>query len=151
AKTTYDECVDLMHAIPGNKPVAFRMPCCDSLNTPSPRFFEEIFTGHTSKGTFLSLDSSVFTVFTSNDPDLPKTLVLDDDGKERFRAYFPTDRSFVNWVENYPYPYMIGRTCWEFPCMTPSDWQAQHRHKPFNPKTVRDWKVALDCTVIKKG
>ncbi len=35
--------------------------------------------------------------------------------------------------------------------MTPSDWQAQHLHKPNNPKTVEDWKVALDCTVIKQG
>src|SRR5262245_34921878 len=36
AKSTYDRCVDLMNEIPNNKPVAFRMPCCDSLNTPSP-------------------------------------------------------------------------------------------------------------------
>ena len=42
-RETYDDCVDLMSKIPGNKPVAFRMPCCDSLNTPSPRFFAEIF------------------------------------------------------------------------------------------------------------
>src|SRR5262249_10200432 len=60
-------------------------------------------------------------------------------------------RSFVNWIENYPYPYVIGRLCWQFPCMTPSDWQAQHRHKPNNPQTVADWKAALDCTVIKQG
>ena len=26
--------------------------------------------------------------------------------------------------------------------MTPSDWQAQHLHKPNNPLTVRDWKAA---------
>src|SRR6266568_5169782 len=39
AKSTYDRCVDLMNEIPNNKPVAFRMPCCDSLNTPSPRFW----------------------------------------------------------------------------------------------------------------
>ncbi|MFO0965258.1 MAG: polysaccharide deacetylase family protein [Gemmataceae bacterium] len=151
ARATYDECVDLIHAIPGNKPVAFRMPCCDSLNTPSPRFFAEIFNKVTEKKRFLSLDSSVFMVYTSKDPELPKELTLDEDGVERFKAYFPADRSFVNWIENYPYPYMIGRQCWEFPCMTPSDWQAQHRHKPFNPQTVRDWKAALDCTVIKKG
>src|SRR5258707_15823385 len=35
--------------------------------------------------------------------------------------------------------------------MTPSDWQAQHLHKSSNPKTVQDWKSALDCTVIKQG
>ena len=41
AKRTYHECVDLLAKIPGNRPVAFRMPCCDSLNTPSPRFWAE--------------------------------------------------------------------------------------------------------------
>src|SRR5262249_34508358 len=27
----------------------------------------------------------------------------------------------------------------------------QHVQKPNNPQTVRDWKAALDCTVIKQG
>lgn len=150
AKDTYDRCVDLMHAIPGNKPVCFRMPCCDSMNTPSPRHWAEIFNKTTAKGNYLVLDSSVFTVFTSDDPELPKELVLEE-GKERFKKYLPMDREFVNWIENYPYPYVIGKYCWQFPCMTPSDWQAQHLQKPNNPLTVRDWKAALDCTVIKKG
>ena len=39
AARTYHGCVDLMNQIPGNKPVAFRVPCCDSLNTVSPRLF----------------------------------------------------------------------------------------------------------------
>ena len=38
AKDTYDKCVDLLFSVPNNRPVAFRMPCCDSLNTVSPRF-----------------------------------------------------------------------------------------------------------------
>lgn len=150
AKDTYDRCVDRMNEIAENYPVAFRMPCCDSLNTPSPRHWAEIFNKTTAKGNFLTLDSSAFQVFTSADPELPRELVLDD-GKERFYKYLPMDRSFVNWIENYPYPYVIGRYCWQFPCMTPSDWQAQHLHKPNNPLTLRDWKAALDCTVIKKG
>jgi hypothetical protein len=140
-----------MHEIPSSKPVAYRMPCCDSLNTVSPRFFTEIFNKTTKKGNFLQIDSSVFNVFTSNDPELPKALVQNADGSERFRKYLPKDRSFVNYIEDYPYPYVIGRLCWQFPCMTPSDWQAQHLHKPNNPQTVKDWKAALDCTVIKKG
>ncbi|MBI2804313.1 MAG: polysaccharide deacetylase family protein [Planctomycetes bacterium] len=155
AKDTYDRGVDMLHAIPNNKPVAFRMPCCDSINTPSPRYWAEIFNEVTNSSrsgerNYLSLDSSVFTVFTSGDPELPKNLVLED-GRERFKKYLPADRQFVNWIENYPYPYLIGKYCWQFPCMTPSDWQAQHLHKPNNPLTVRDWKAALDSTVIKKG
>jgi len=150
AKDTTDRCVDLMHTIPGNRPVAFRMPCCDSLNTPSPRHWAEIFNKQTSKSNHLTLDSSVFTVFTSADPELPRDLVLEN-GQERFKKYLPVDRDFVNWIENYPYPYLIGKHCWQFPCMTPSDWEAQHLQKPNNPLTLRDWKAALDCTVIKKG
>jgi putative membrane-bound dehydrogenase-like protein len=151
AKATYEGGVDLLNQVPGNRPVAFRMPCCDSLNTPSPRFWAEIFNKVTDKGHFLTIDSSVFNVFTANDPELPRELVLNPDGNERFRKYLPTDRSFVNTIEDYPYPYVIGRLCWQFPCVTPSDWQANHLHKPNNPHTVKDWKAALDCTVIKQG
>jgi putative membrane-bound dehydrogenase-like protein len=151
AKATYDGCVDLMNQVPKSRPVAFRMPCCDSLNTPSPRFWAEIFNKVTDKGNFLTIDSSVFNIFTANDPELPRELVLNPDGTERFRKYIPADRSFVNTIEDYPYPYVIGRLCWQFPCVTPSDWQANHLHKPNNPLTVKDWKAALDCTVIKQG
>ncbi len=86
AKGTYDKCVDLMHAIPNTKPVAFRMPCCDSLNTPSPRFWAEIFNKTTDKGNFLTIDSSVFNVFTADDPDLPKELVRDEKARSASRS-----------------------------------------------------------------
>ncbi len=151
AKSTYDRCVDLMCSVPGNRPVAFRTPCCDSLNTPSPRFFAEIFNSTTPGGNFLTIDSSIFTVFTSNDPHVPRELVQEPDGRERLAKYRPADRGFVNVVENYPYPYIIGRLCWEFPCMMPSDWEAQHLHQPANPRTVADMQAALDLTVLKQG
>jgi putative membrane-bound dehydrogenase-like protein len=63
----------------------------------------------------------------------------------------PVDRSLATTIENYPYPYVVGKLCWEFPCMTPSDWQADHLHHANNPRTVRDWETALDATVIKQG
>jgi len=159
AKATYDRCVDLMNEIPGNKPVAFRMPCCDSLNTVSPRFYSEIFNKTTAKGNFLSISSSVFNLYTPNDPDIPRDLVVDPDGCEKFRKYLPrglvregkTFNTFVNYIEDYPYPYVVNRLCWEFPCVVPSDWSAQHLHKPNNPDTVRDLKAALDITVLKQG
>ncbi len=150
AKETYDKCVDLMNQIPGNKPVAFRMPCCDSKNTPSPRFWAEVFNKTTEKGNFLQLDSSVFNIITSKDKDLPKEITELPDGTERFRRYVPF-ANFVNTIEDYPYPYVIGGMCWEFPCATPSDWSAQHVQKPNNPDTVRDWKLALDACVLKQG
>ncbi|MCH2211741.1 MAG: c-type cytochrome [Fuerstiella sp.] len=152
AKSTYDRCIDMLGAIPNNNPVAYRMPCCDSLNTVSPRFFSEIFNDTSEKGRFLHIDSSVFNIFTSHDPQIPRELIFDADGKEKFGKYVPYDRSFVNSIENYPYPYVINRLCWEFPCVTPSDWSAQHYHKEkCSPKTVRDLKAAIDITVIKQG
>ena len=151
AKSTYNRCVDLISLVKGNRPVAFRMPCCDSLNTVSPRFFAEIFDKPTAKGNSLTIDTSVFQVFTDRDPDLPRELLFDADGKERFRKYVPFDRGFVNTIENYPYPYVIGNLCWEFPCVAPSDWSAQHRHGVYNPATVNDLEAAIDLTVLKKG
>ena len=89
-------------------------------------------------------------VFTPDDPSLPRDLVFDPDGRERFRKYLPFP-SFVNTIENYPYPYVIGGLCWEFPCIVPSDWEGQHLQKPNNPKTVEDLKAALDLVVLKQG
>jgi hypothetical protein len=150
SKSTVDRCIELMNLIPNNKPVAYRMPCCDSLNTLSPRFFAEIFSKTTPGGKFLTIDTSVFNLTTSADPDLPRDLVLDADGQERIRKYVPFP-SFVNTIENYPYPYVIGRLCWEFPCAVPSDWEAQHLNKPFHPQTVADMKASIDAVVHKKG
>ncbi|HND54484.1 MAG TPA: polysaccharide deacetylase family protein, partial [Pirellulaceae bacterium] len=150
AASTYHRCVDLMHEIPGNRPVAFRMPCCDSLNTPSPRFWAEIFNKTTEKGRFLQIDTSVFNIITTADETLPRELRYNEEGQSRFKRYIPFP-SFVNTIEDYPYPYIIGGACWEFPCVVPSDWSAQHVQKPNNPDTVRDLKLALDATVLKQG
>ncbi|HVX15569.1 MAG TPA: PVC-type heme-binding CxxCH protein [Pirellulales bacterium] len=151
SKATYDRCVDLLAQVPGNRPVAFRTPCCDSLNTVSPRFFAEIFNQSTSALNFLQIDSSVFNFTTSNDSSLPREWVLDEKGADRFAKYLPSDRAFVNKIEDYPYPYVVGGLCWEFPCVAPSDWSAQHLQKPNNPLTVADLKLALDATVAKQG
>jgi len=113
ALSTYHGCVDLMNQIPGNRPVAFRMPCCDSMNSPSPRFYAEIFNRVSPEGRFLTIDSSVMCILTTNDPALPRELVLDADGREKFRKYLPaqTNRnikvsmgSFTTTIEDYPYP-----------------------------------------------
>jgi putative membrane-bound dehydrogenase-like protein len=160
ASATYHDCVDLLQRVPGNHPVAFRMPCCDSINSPSPRFYAEMFNAATAHGHFLTLDSSVMNLITPRDSSLPRELVLDPDGSERFRKYLPGEtnavirksmKSFVTTIEDYPYPYVIGRLCWEFPAMVPSDWEAFNRHGATNPVTVADWKAALDAVVLKQG
>ena len=160
AATNYHDCVDLLNRIPGGKPVAFRMPCCDSMNSPSPRFYAELFNHASSEGRFLTMDSSVMNVTTADDKSLPRELLLDRKGRSRFEKYFPTETNAVTrlslkWfgttIENYPYPYVIGRLCWEFPAMTPSDWEAFNTHGPTNSATVADWKAALDATVLKQG
>ena len=160
AATNYYSCIDSLSRIPGNKPVAFRMPCCDSMDSTSPRFFTELFSRPSPEGNFLSIDSSVMNLLTTNDPALPTSLVLEPDGTERFRKYFPTKTNattrvslgnFATTIENYPYPYIINRLCWEFPCVVPSDWEAFNTHGATNQATVSDWKAALDAVVLKKG
>ena len=150
AAKTYHGGVDLMNHIPGNLPAAFRTPCCDSQNTPSPRVFSELLMRRNPAGQFLEMDSSVFNIFTRADPALPSSLVTDLDGKAKFEKYVPFD-SYVVTIENYPYPYAIGSRIWEMPCMVPSDWEAQHLHGTNNPVTIRDWNAAIDATVIKQG
>ena len=159
AKRTYDECLDMLAKIPGTHPVAYRMPCCDSLNTLSPRFYGPVFDLPTADRNFLQMSSSVFTVFTANDPSHPRELVVDEQGAERFRKLIPTGvkamgkttERFFNWIEDYPYPFVVNRLCWEFPCMVPSDWSAQFHRGVNHAETIADWKRALDLTVRKQG
>jgi hypothetical protein len=89
AVETYHGCVDLLNRVAGNRPVAFRMPCCDSINSPSPRFYAEIFNRTTPSGQFLTLDSSVMNIFTPKDSSPGRELVVDQDGREKFRKYLP--------------------------------------------------------------
>lgn len=147
AKSSYDRCVDLLGAVPGNRPVAYRMPWCDVLNTQSPRFFAGILNARTEKGSFLAIDSSIFNLTTAKDPEVPRELVAGD----RFARYLSHNPSFVNYVEDYPYPYVIGRLCWEFPCVLPDDSVAQRLNKPRSPKTVADLVAAVDAAVAKRG
>src|SRR5688572_11870483 len=160
AANTYHGCVDLLNKVSGNKPVAFRMPCCDSMNSPSPRFYAEIFNATNSYGQFLTIDSSVMNIPTPDDRSLPRELIFDAEGRERFAKYLPSEtnattrvsmKSFVTTIRDYPYPYVIGNRCWEFPGTLPSDWEAQNLHGSRNPATVADWKAALDATVLKQG
>ena len=150
AKSTYDRCVDQIASIPNNRPVAFRFPCMDSLNTPSPRAFAEIINQTTANGNFLQISTSVVTPLTARDLTLPTSLTMDADGRARFEKYLPF-KSFVNKVENYPYPYVVGRLCWEFPPLVPDDWQGQHLHGSGNPQTAADMQAAIDATVLKQG
>jgi len=143
--------LDLLASIPGNHPVAYRMPCCDSMNSVSPRFFAEIYSRPTAKGNYLQIDSSVFNVFTAKDKSVPRKLVVDDDGKETFGKYLEKISSYVGTIEDYPYPYVIKPNCWEFPCTVPSDWEAQNLIGNQNPQMLEDWKRALDVTVHKQG
>lgn len=151
AKKTYDECVELLAAVPGSKPVASRVPCCDSMNSASPRYFSEIFGKTTPGGAFLEIDSSVFCVFTPDDPALPEELLAEEgQARGRFEKYLPFP-AYTTTIANYPYPYVIGNTAWEFPCTVPSDWEAQNKNGVNARLTVEDMKAAIDATVIKQG
>lgn len=156
----YHDSVTLLNRIPGNKPVAVRLPYCDSWNVASPRFYAEIFNRTNAAGQFLGLDSSVMHFFTTNDPALPRALVTDAEGRGRFHKYLPAEtnaitqvsmKGFATTIADYPYPYVIGGRCWEFPIAAPSDWEAHNAHGSTNPVTVADWQAALDAVVFKQG
>jgi hypothetical protein len=151
---------DLLSQIGGNRPVAYRMPCCDSMNSTSPRFFAEIFNRVSQAGRFLSIDTSVFNITTSADRSLPREWVLDGQGRERFRQYLPRQTnefvrvsmgSFATTIEDYPYPFVINRLCWEFPPMVPSDWEAHNLRGDKTPAMLADFKTCLDIAVRKQG
>ena len=151
AKQTYDDAIDLLARIPGGPAIAFRMPCCDSMNSVGPRFFTEMFGKTTAAGHFLRVDSSVFMAFTADDPALPRSLTTDEEGRPRFTKYIPRDRNFVNYVENYPYPYVVDHLCWEMPSEIPDDWLGINFQGNHNPLTIRDMQAAIDAVVLKQG
>ncbi len=150
AEKTFHGGVDLLNHVPGNVPVAFRTPCCDSINSPSPRVYAELFARTNAAGQFLRMDSSVVMLLTTNDPALPRELVVDSDGRGKFTKYVPFP-SFVTTVENYPYPWVIGGRGWEFPCLAPSDWEAQNLLGKTNATMLADWQAALDAIALKQG
>ena len=72
AESTYYGGIALLDRIAGNRAVAFRMPCCDSMNSPSPRFYAEMFNRTNALGQFLEMDSSMMNLETTNDPSLQR-------------------------------------------------------------------------------
>jgi len=149
AAKTYHGGVDLLASVPGNKPVAFRMPCCDSMNSASPRFFAEIFNRTSGQGHTLAIDSSVFTLPPGERfaKYFPKSLFP---GKERPPVKKPLG-DYAGFIDDYPFPYVIGGQCWEFPCIVPSDWEAFNVLGAKSPEMLDDWKAALDRIVEQRG
>lgn len=150
----FTDCVAGLAAALGTPPVAWRMPGCDARNTTSPRFYTEVFPRTTAAGHFLAMDSSIFTVLTSADPALPRELVLDDEGGERFGRFvtgIPFTKLYVNFVLNHPYPYVINGLLWELPAAMPGDAHGVHAYGMGNTRVLADWQRALDAVVIKQG
>lgn len=150
AQETYHGGVELLNLIPGNPPVAFRTPCCDSINSASPRLFTELLGRTNGAGQFLRVDSSVAMILTTNDPALPAARLVDSDGRPTFRKYVPFP-AFTTTLENYPYPYLVQGRIWELPFVVPSDWEAQNLHGNASPRLLADWKTALDLVALKQG
>ena len=142
--------LDLLHRVPNNLPVAFRTPCCDSIDSASPRVFAELLTQTNSAGQFLRMDSSVALVLTTNDSSLPITTLLDAGGTNRFQRYLPFP-AFTTTLENYPYPYVHSHGLWELPFVVPSDWESQNIQGNASPRFLEDWKAALDLIALKQG
>ena len=43
----------------------------------------------------------------------------------RCNNFISSTNNFVNYITDYPYPYVVQGCCWQFPCVAPSDWSAQ--------------------------
>ncbi|MEE9142579.1 MAG: dehydrogenase, partial [Gammaproteobacteria bacterium] len=154
ARLDYLACLENLFEVPGNRPVTHRMPGCDAQNSVSPRFFTEVFPLRTNDGRFLTCDSSITTWFPSDDETLPHEWRYDAEGRERFGKYphhIPQTQNFVNKITDYPYPYPINQLIWELPVTIPCDSHGVHQHRPKSPKTVDDWKRAVDICVRKQG
>lgn len=151
AAANFHGCVDLLSRVPNSVPVCFRMPCMDSINSVSPRFYAEIFNHKSDEGRFLTMSSSVMVLYTEGDPDQPAGYATDPDGRGRFAKYVAGNAGWVNYLENYPYPFVIGKIAWELPTFVPDDWQGQHLQGNGNPGTVADMKAAIDATARKHG
>ena len=143
-----------INRIPGHTAVAFRMPGCDARNTVSPRLFTEILNQKSRAGDGLQIDSSIFMLYTEADPDLKKRWLIDRNGHKRFEKFLtciPWCNHYVNYIANYPYPYVVAGQVWEFPVTIPGDAHGILFYKKKSPDTVEDWKAALDATVHKQG
>ena len=150
ASASYHGCVDLLSSIPNNQPVGFRFPCMDGQNTPSPRAYAEILNKVSAEGRFLSMSTSVGCVFTSGDPEVPKTIFAEDSGgAQRFARYMMN--GFVSYIENYPYPFVVGGKIWELPFVYPNDYTGNGLNGAQSATTIADFKAAVDATVAKQG
>lgn len=130
-------------------PIAHRTPGCDARNTASPRFFTEVFPLAP-----LQMDSSIFTAYLKPDSKLPREWYFKSDGTHRFASRItgiPYTKKFVNYVEDYPYPYVINGRIWELPAIIPGDAHGVHAYGRMSDETVEDWKRALDITFAKQG
>jgi hypothetical protein len=87
-------------------------------------------------------------VLTAQDPDLPRSLVIDSDAQPKFKKYVGGDFH----IYDYPYPYVVGRLSWQFPVILPHDPSGHrvNRHY-YDVLTLRDLKAALEAVLIKQG
>ena len=150
ASSAYHGCVDLLSKIPNSQPVGFRFPCMDGQNTPSPRAYAEILNRVSAEGRFLPMSTSVGVVFTPDDPEISQTLFAEDSGgAQRFSRYLMN--GFVSYIENYPYPFVVGRKILELPFVYPNDYTGQALQGAQSATTIDDFKAAVDATVAKQG
>jgi len=150
ANADYHGCVDLLAKIPNNHSVGFRFPCMDGQNTPSPRAYAELLNGVSDEGRFVSMSTSVGLVFTKDDAELPRAIfAAEEGGADRFARYLRP--GYVNYVENYPYPFVVGKLIWELPFVLPDDYLGNGLHGNQNPITTADFKATVDAAVAKRG
>lgn len=116
----------------GVEVAAFRAPCCDSQNEAMPNAFANMLIESN-----LTVDSSVCVV-----------LGRDAHNDSKQQSYLPS--GFDNFITNYPYPYVADNKIWEFPFVSPSDFQFNLSGASKN-KIVPEWCASLDSIVRARG
>jgi len=109
-----NRCIELMNRRPRQQPVDLGA-CVPAirLTAPSPpRFFGRNFHRTTPLTNSSPIDSSVRTFLRPTTHPYRASLVMDASGAEKFRKIHPLP-SFVTTIEDYPYPYVIGKLCWD--------------------------------------
>ena len=136
--------------MPDSRPVAFRMPCCDSLNTPSPRFYAEIFNRKTTKGNFLTIDSRCSTSSPRTIPNCRASWFSTRTGRIASASICPPIARSSTPSRTIRIPTSSAGCAGSFPASCPAiGWPSTAINR--TTRHVRDWKAALDATVIKRG
>jgi len=159
-RTDMYQCYDQLMKVPRCRPTAMSLPCCDVYNSNTPRYYTEVYRPASPDGNFVKCSVSINNVFSSSDPELPREITHDEAGRDRYRKFLNQEGNvfkpgeshyeFTNYVENYPYPFVIAGI-WEVPIGMPGDHNADFYALRYGRRLLMEWEKLIDAGVLKQG